>query len=79
MNTIKFMATLGCTNHGKTSLKEMINYAEYMLNIDLGDNVGRSFYDLCIRSNPTQFLDHLREALKKRVDDVNNAAPKRKK
>lgn len=73
------LEALGCTNHGKTSLKEMINYAEYMLNIDLGENFGRSFYDLCIRGNPTQFLDRLREALQKRVNDVNNAAPKRKK
>lgn len=68
---------LGCTNHGKVTLKDMSSYAEFMLNIDLG-NVSRGFYDLCIRTNPTQFLDRLRNALKKRVDDINGSTRKRK-
>lgn len=66
---------LGCTNHGKLNIKEMASYLEFMLNIDLG-NVPRSFYDLCIRSNPTQFLDRLREALRRRVDEVNGSTRK---
>ena len=74
---IEAVVAKGCIDHGKASVQEVVSYAEMVLNIDLG-NVTRTFYDLCIRSNPTRFLDELREALTEKVEELNGAVPKRK-
>ena len=59
--------TIGCFNHGKATLKQIVGFFECVFNIDLGSNVSRTFSDMRTRQEPTSFLDRLCEAIKKRI------------
>jgi len=74
---IEAVVARGCIDHGKASVQEVVLYTEIILNVDLG-NVTRTFYDLCIRSNPTRFLDDLREALTEKIEELNGSDKERK-
>jgi len=53
---------LGCFNFGKISLIRLTSYAESVFNICLGD-VYHTYLAIRRRSNPTQFLDELKDGL----------------
>lgn len=55
----------GC--FGNVPLSQVASYFEYVFNIRLDSNISRAFSDMKIRSNPTQFLDELKEALEKKI------------
>ena len=59
-------------DYGKSSISEMTRYAEAVFNIDLS-NVGRCYYEICLRSHQTRFLDKLKEALINRIDNTNRS------
>lgn len=71
--------TMGCFSYGKVPLIKIASYFESVFNIDLGGNIARNFYDMRIRSEPTSFLDHLREKLLRRIVNTEGGHKKNKK
>ncbi len=64
------LASLGVINHGKISIKELARLFEKMFNLKL-DDIYRIFQDIQGRTTVrTKFLDQLKEALLKRLDDL---------
>lgn len=55
-------------NHGKATLKHVVNYFENVFNIDLGANPSRTFIELYIRKIRTVFLDKLQNLLILKMD-----------
>lgn len=61
----------GCFNNGKISIKDLVEYIEFVFNIDLGD-----YYHVFIEmrervGSRTIFLDKLIKFLNKRMDDAD--------
>lgn len=71
--------TMECFSYGKVPLIKIASYFESVFNIDLGGNIARNFYDMRIRSEPTSFLDHLREKLLSRIVNTEGGHKKKKK
>lgn len=71
--------TEGCFNEGKIPLIQIAAYLECVFNIDLGNNIARNFYDMRIRSQPTPFLDRLREEILKRMENTKPGGKKKDK
>lgn len=63
--------TINCFNYGKVSLKKITSYVEDVFNIDLGANISKAYSDLRIRQNRTSFLDKVKDALNKRMDNAD--------
>jgi hypothetical protein len=65
------LVSLGVINHGKIGIKELARLFEKMFNIEL-DEIYRIFQDIQKRTTVrTKFLDQLKEALLKRIDNLN--------
>jgi hypothetical protein len=61
----------GVINNGNTEIKEVAGVFERMFNVKL-DEYYRTFSDIQMRkTSRTKFLDILREALIKRMDEFN--------
>jgi hypothetical protein len=61
----------GCFNHGQAEIKEIAEFFEQTLDIDLG-NYYRTFQEIRIRkSGRTNFLDQLKTVLIQYMDDVD--------
>ncbi len=56
-----------CFNYGKTNLKQIASYFEYIFNVDLG-NPYHTYIEIQERINQTQFLDELKKILTRRID-----------
>ncbi len=57
---------------GKSDIKEIAAYFENVFNIDLGDYY-RTYLEIRMRkSGKTKFLDTLKQALTKRIDDIDD-------
>lgn len=65
------LVTAGKLDYGKITLSRFGAYMAKVFNIDLGNNIARNFYDIRLRNKPTAFLDNLKEALLKRIDELN--------
>lgn len=59
---------MGCIENGNLSLNRLASHFEFAFDISLG-NVTRAFHEMKYRNNPTSFLDEMREALLRRLDD----------
>ena len=58
-------------DNGKADIKDIASYFEAVFNIDLGDYY-RSFLEIRLRkTGQTKFMDTIREALRKRMDDAD--------
>jgi hypothetical protein len=68
-------------NHGEVSLSQIIEYYEFIYNIDLTHTSERAWYDLTIRENPTTYIDKMRRLFRERMEkgDAKNNKYKRKK
>ena len=61
----------GVFNHGASDLKDIVEYFENTMKIDLGQ-YHRTFLEIRVRkSNRTKFLNTLKETLTKRMDDTD--------
>lgn len=60
----------GAINHGNTSLKSVMNFLEQVTDIDLGDYHHTSIR-LRNRSNPTKFIDKLRNSLQNWITNLD--------
>ena len=60
---------LGCVDNGNISLARLAAHFEQALDIRLG-NISRAFNDMKFRSNPTAHLDRMKEALLKKMEDI---------
>ena len=59
---------MGCVENGNLSLNRLASHFEFAFDISLG-NVTRAFHEMKYRNNPTSFLDQMREALMRRLND----------
>lgn len=57
----------GSINHGKADIKELAAMFEMIFGIELGDFY-RNFTNIKNRSNPTKFMDALKDALTKKIE-----------
>lgn len=66
------LVSLGVINNGKIGIKELARFFEKMFNLELED-IYRIFKDIQGRTTvpKTKFLDDLKEALLKRLNDMN--------
>ncbi len=62
---------IGCINHGRISLKQLIVAFEHIFHVELG-NVSRGLSDLRIREYPAKFLDDLKKCLMRRLNNYDN-------
>lgn len=58
----------GSFNHGNTDIKTIAAHLEKVFDIELGEYY-RTYLELKYRNNPTRFLDHLREALERKIEE----------
>lgn len=59
---------MGCIDNGNLSLNRLASHFEFAFDIKLG-NVTRAFHEMKFRNNPTSFLDEMRKALLRRLDN----------
>lgn len=62
---------LGCFDNGNISLSRLAHHFEQAFDIKLG-NISRAFNDMKFRNNPSAMLDRMREALLKKIEDIEN-------
>lgn len=62
--------TLGSFDGGELSLRKLTDFFENSFDIKLG-NIARAFNEMRLRKNPTSFLDKMKEALMKRIEDTD--------
>ncbi len=67
-----------CINNGKASINQIKRYLELMFNIDLGANIARSYLDISLRRNRSQFLDRLKKEYLEQMDELYAHDPARK-
>ena len=48
---------------GSIPLTRLANYIQNVFNIELNSNFSRTFSDMCLRNDPTPYLDHLTNSL----------------
>lgn len=60
---------IGCINGGNISLSRMAAYAEQTFDVRLG-NITRAFNEMKLRNRPSAFIDRMKEALMKKIDDL---------
>lgn len=61
----------GVFNHGASDLKDIVEFFESTMKIDLGQ-YHRTFLEIRVRkSNRTKFLNNLKDTLNKRMDDTD--------
>lgn len=58
----------GSVNNGKTEIRELTAFFEQIFNIKLTD-IYRTYLDIKIRSTPTKYIDTLKTALIKRIEE----------
>ena len=58
----------GSVNNGKTEIRELTTFFGQMFNIKLTD-IYRTYLDIKIRSTPTKYIDTLKKALIKRIEE----------
>jgi len=61
----------GCINHGVIDIKEVALFVESIFGIDLGDFY-RTYLEIKNRQHPPKFLDSLREALLKKIEQQDD-------
>jgi hypothetical protein len=60
--------SVGCINNGNIEIKELANFLESLFRIDLGDYY-RDYLQIKCRQNQTKFIDTLKAALIKRINE----------
>lgn len=55
-------------NNGEASLNQIVEYYEFIYNIDLSYTSERAWYDLTTRDNPTTYIDKMRKLFRERMD-----------
>jgi len=68
--------TGNCFNHGRADLKQIIEWLEKTLAIDLGNSYGVLRDIRRRKKEPTTFLTFLRDCLLKRIQDGGEEADK---
>ncbi|MDR1755650.1 MAG: RteC domain-containing protein [Culturomica sp.] len=63
--------TLGVIDNGDISLRRIQDFAEVHFDVKLG-NIARAFNEMRMRQNPTQFIDEMKEALLKRINEADD-------
>jgi hypothetical protein len=58
----------GCINNGSVDIKEIALFIEFIFDIDLGDYY-RTYLEIKNRQNPPKFLDTMRAALIKKIEE----------
>jgi len=58
----------GCINNGSVDIKEIAQFIEFIFDIDLGDYY-RTYLEIKNRQNPPKFLDSMRSALIKKIEE----------
>lgn len=58
----------GCINNGSVEIKEIAQFIEFTFDIDLGDFY-RTYLEIKNRQNPPKFLDTMRIALMKKIEE----------
>ena len=48
---------------GRIPLTRLASYIQNVFNIELNSNISRTFSDMCLRNDPTPFLDSLTDIL----------------
>lgn len=56
---------------GDVPLTQLYDYIQNVFNIQLDTNLSRTFGDLKIRNAPTPFLEKLKDALLRRMEEIN--------
>ena len=65
------LQSVGSINHGKADVKQLIDFFQNQLNIDLG-NTSRTFQEILSRkSGHTHYIDRLRAQLLHRIDKID--------
>lgn len=62
------LCNTGALNNGNCEISELAELFEKMFNICL-DDIYRGFQDIKLRSNPTKFLDSLKDALLRKINE----------
>lgn len=62
---------LGCFDNGELSLRKLQEFIEQHFDVKL-ENIARAFNDIKLRHNPTMFLDRMKDALLKRIEEADN-------
>lgn len=63
------LCACGVLNNGKCEIREITQIFEKTFNIQLTDTIYRTYVELKTRSNPTKFLDKLRNSFLRKIEE----------